>query len=192
MIRLTDKQITKIHQTYAVFKSIRKTAALLNLKPNQIFKTLKQPYNININNIYNNNNINNKDINNKEDININIKDIKKEVISHNNIFKTKIPTLIDKLILKLLRELKVKYIDLNPRDLAASIVQLLNSKMKIESLKLEESKANLIQEIYGNYENMLALYREIAEQQPGRIIEVKELPEPDRPVSEINRLVKLT
>ena len=146
MITLTKHQINQILETYTKLNSIRKTAAALNLKPNIIYKTIKLK------------------LTPETEI---IKDTKNKVISKNNITQT----LLENLTIKLLKELKLKYKDIKPEKLPQAISNLLQGKLKIEGLAIEETKLSLVSEIYGNYNNMLKLAKEIKELEQPKALE---------------------
>jgi hypothetical protein len=170
---LTLKQIQEIKKNYQKLKSIRKTAKLLNIKENQVYKIIRV---------------------NPKTNEIELKETKPETILP-IISKHKLPDiskLIDTLILKLLKELKLKYKDLKPREISQAVSSLLQGKVKLEGLNLEDNKANLIAQVYGNMENMLTLYNEIKDTTSPEVINIKASEVRDLELNKLEELAKIT
>jgi hypothetical protein len=170
---LNSKQISDIQKNYKKLKSIRKTAKLLNIKENQVYKIIR--------------------INTKTN-EIELKETKPETILPINT-KHKLPDiskLIDTLILKLLKELKLKYKDLKPREISQAVSSLLQGKVKLEGLNLEDNKANLIAQVYGNMENMLTLYNEIKDTTSPEVINIKASEVRSAELNKLEELAKIT
>lgn len=173
METLNSKQITDIRKNYKKLQSIRKTAKLLGIKENQIYKIIRM------------------DAKTKE---LKLLETTESQISVNTtkLVDNRIPKLIDTITLKLLRELKSKYKELKPHQISQAVTALLTGKIKLEGLKLEDTKANIIKEVYGSMENMLSLYNEIQDTTHPDVINIKTSEVKDLKLTKLKELAKIT
>jgi IS30 family transposase len=157
-----------INQVFALRQeglSIRQIGNNLNISRGKVERILK--LNININNI-------NK-IKTEQENKYGIKKEETEISLKN---KNKlIHSLLEIITLKSLKELKKRLVELNPKQLADVTSLLISSKTKLEKTNIEDQKLSLVKEIFGSYQDMLKLKKEITNTLPEEVKIIDVAPE---------------